>query len=120
MNFKGEVVIKMRRGFPGGLSGTESACQCRRRRFDPWSGEMLHATGATHSCAAATALVLWSLETQQLSPRIATAEAPVLQSSSSAPGEAPTVRGHALSLESSTPLPQPEKACVQRKVLKSI
>ena len=23
-------------GFPGGLSGKESACQCRRRNFDPW------------------------------------------------------------------------------------
>ena len=23
-------------GFPGGLSGKESACQCRRHGFDPW------------------------------------------------------------------------------------
>ena len=23
-------------GFPGGSSGKESACQCRRHRFDPW------------------------------------------------------------------------------------
>ena len=30
-------------GFPGGASGKESGCQCRRRkscRFDPWVGEM--------------------------------------------------------------------------------
>ena len=29
------------RGFPGGTSGKEPACQCRRRkrrRFDPWAG----------------------------------------------------------------------------------
>ena len=24
-------------------SGKESACQCRRHRFDPWSGEIPHA-----------------------------------------------------------------------------
>ena len=30
-------------GFPGGASGKESACQCRRhksRRFDPWVGKI--------------------------------------------------------------------------------
>ena len=30
-------------GFPGGASGKEPACQCRRRerhRFDPWVGKM--------------------------------------------------------------------------------
>ena len=31
------------RGFPGGVSGQESACQCRRREscgFDPWVGKI--------------------------------------------------------------------------------
>ena len=27
-------------GLPGWLSGKESACQCRRHRFDPWVGEI--------------------------------------------------------------------------------
>ena len=27
------------RGFPGGLAGRESACQCRRHGFNPWMGE---------------------------------------------------------------------------------
>ena len=28
-------------GFPGGISGKESACQCRRfKKFDPWVGKM--------------------------------------------------------------------------------
>ena len=27
------------------LSGKESACQCRRHRFDPWSGKISHAMG---------------------------------------------------------------------------
>ena len=27
-------------GLPGWLSGKECACQCRRRRFDPWVGKM--------------------------------------------------------------------------------
>ena len=27
-------------GFPGGTSGKERACQCRRRRFHPWVGKI--------------------------------------------------------------------------------
>jgi len=30
-------------GFPGGTSGKESACQCRRRKklqFNPWAGKI--------------------------------------------------------------------------------
>ena len=30
-------------GLPQGLSGNESACQCRRLGFDPWSRKMAHA-----------------------------------------------------------------------------
>ena len=36
-------VSYMLRGFPGGTSGKEPACQCRRRkryRFDPWVGKI--------------------------------------------------------------------------------
>ena len=31
-------------GLPWWLSGKESACQCRRHRFDPWSGRIPHAS----------------------------------------------------------------------------
>ena len=31
-------------GLPWWLSGKESACQCRRQGFDPWSGKISHAT----------------------------------------------------------------------------
>jgi len=27
-------------GFPGGSNGKESACQCRRPRFDSWVGKI--------------------------------------------------------------------------------
>ena len=27
-------------GFPGGLDGKESTCQCRRPGFDPWVGKI--------------------------------------------------------------------------------
>ena len=27
-------------GFPGGSDGKESACQCRRPRFNPWVGKI--------------------------------------------------------------------------------
>ena len=36
-------VYEMIQGFPGGVSGKEPACQCRRcgrRRFDPWVGKI--------------------------------------------------------------------------------
>ena len=37
-------------GFPWGLSGKESACQCRRPRFSPWVWEdPLEEEVATHS-----------------------------------------------------------------------
>ena len=32
------------RGLPWGFSGEESACQCRRHGFDPWSRKIPHAT----------------------------------------------------------------------------
>ena len=34
------------------LSGKESACQCRRHRFAPWSGRIPHATEHLSSCTA--------------------------------------------------------------------
>ena len=42
-------------GLPWWLSGKESTCQCRRRGFDPWSGEMPHAAELLSPRAAATA-----------------------------------------------------------------
>ena len=36
--------IILLQGFPGGTSGKESACQCRRHKrcgFDPWVGKIL-------------------------------------------------------------------------------
>ena len=47
-------------GLPWGLSGKESACQCGRHGFDPWSEKIPRAT-------------------EQLSPRVTTTEA-MLQS----------------------------------------
>ena len=43
--------LKVPRGFPGGASGKEPACQCRRCkrcRFDPWE-DPLEKKMATHS-----------------------------------------------------------------------
>ena len=54
---------------PWWLSGKESACPCRRLRFDPWSGKIPHTV-------------------EQLSPRTTTIE-PVLESSQTATTEAP-------------------------------
>ena len=42
------------------LSGKESACQCRRRGFDPWSRKIPHAVEKLSLCATAIEPVLWS------------------------------------------------------------
>ena len=40
------------------LSSKESACQCRRHGFDPWSGKIPHAAGQLSLCATTTEPVL--------------------------------------------------------------
>ena len=37
------ICVSVCLGFPGGISGKEPACQCRRRKrpgFDPWVGKI--------------------------------------------------------------------------------
>ena len=55
-------------GFPCWLSGKESTCQCRRPRFDPWSGKTPRAAEQLSSCAASER-VLEGLGAALLSPR---------------------------------------------------
>ena len=47
-------------GLPWCLSGKESACPCRRHRFDPQSGKTPYTTGRLHASATTTEPVLWS------------------------------------------------------------
>ena len=53
------------KGFPGGTSGKESACQCRRHErlgFDPWLGKIpLEEEMVTHSSVLAWR-ILWTEE----------------------------------------------------------
>ena len=52
-----EVEIKSKcRDFPGG--GKESTCQCRRHRFDNWSGKIPHAKEKLSLCAITMESVL--------------------------------------------------------------
>ena len=55
-------------GLPRRLSGKESACQCRRHRFDPWSRKIPHSMEQLSLCATTIEPVLES-------PGIATTEA---------------------------------------------
>ena len=41
-------------GLPWWRSGWESACQCRGRGFEPWSGKIPHAAEQLSPCATAT------------------------------------------------------------------
>ena len=36
------IVLWYQQSFQGGATGKESACQCRRHRFNRWLGKMLH------------------------------------------------------------------------------
>ena len=45
-------------GLPWWLSGKESVCQCRRRGFDPWYGEISHALEQLSLSVTATESVL--------------------------------------------------------------
>ena len=47
-------------GLPWWLSGNESACQCRRQGFDPWSGKIPHATEQVSPRATTTEPSRWS------------------------------------------------------------
>ena len=73
------------RGFPGGSVGEESACQCRRLRFNPWSGKIPH---------AAERLNPWATNTEPVSqsPGAAATEARVPESLCSSTREATTTR----------------------------
>ena len=42
-------------------NGKESACQCRRHGYDPWSGKIPHVEGKLCPCTSTTEPVLWSL-----------------------------------------------------------
>ena len=46
--------------FPGGSSGKESACQCRRDRLDPWSGKNPPVVEQLSLCVTTTESVLQS------------------------------------------------------------
>ena len=53
-----KLLKKIMAGFSGGSVGKESACQCRRRGFDPWSGKILHAAQQPSPCATTIEPVL--------------------------------------------------------------
>ena len=38
--FLPQIVLNSISHFPGGTSGKEFTCQCRRSRFDPWAGKI--------------------------------------------------------------------------------
>ena len=59
-------------GLPWWLSGKDFACQCKRNRFNPWSGRIPCATEQLGPCATAVEPVLQSPELQLLSPCAAT------------------------------------------------
>ena len=49
--FPAETFIKI---VPLGLSGNESACQCRRHQFDPWFRKIPHALEKLSLCTRTT------------------------------------------------------------------
>ena len=69
-----ELAIKLAPGLFWWLSGKEpmSLCQCRRHRFNPWSGKIPHAAGQLSPCTTTIKPVLWNLgvkTTEALGPQ---------------------------------------------------
>ena len=64
------IANKMLPGFPWWLSGKESACQCRKHGFNPWSGKIPHASEQLSPWATTVLFSLCSRaqEPQLLSP----------------------------------------------------
>ena len=50
---------KARVGASWWLNGKESVCQCRRNRFDPWSGEIPQASGQLNLCSTTADPAFW-------------------------------------------------------------
>ena len=71
-------VEKQLLGLPQWLNGKESACQCGRQVFDPWSGKITHGVGQLSLCATLLSLCCRACKPQLLSPQATTLE-PVLQ-----------------------------------------
>ena len=71
--------LRCRLGLPW-LSGKESACPCRRHRFNPGSGKIPHATEQLTLCTIATEPVLQSLEAATSEPMCPNCLAPSTQS----------------------------------------
>ena len=79
---------------PRWFNGKESACQCRRHRFHPWSGKIPHAVEQLNWCTMtvdclACALGPGSHNSWAHAPQLLT---PVTQSLYSSAGEATTMR----------------------------
>ena len=55
-------------GLPWWLSGKEFACQCKRHRFNPWSGKIPHALGQLSHTPQLWSLCSRAREPQLLSP----------------------------------------------------
>ena len=68
------------------LSGKESTCQCRRHRFDPWSGKIPNVAEQLSLCTTNTEPMLpRTCALQQEEPRQWEAHAPQLRSSPRSP-----------------------------------
>ena len=50
--------LNQNQGLPWWLSGKESDCQCRRHRFNPWSGKIRHAVEQLSLCTTTSEPVL--------------------------------------------------------------
>ena len=101
-----------RSGLPWRLSGKEPTCQCRRPRFDPWSGKIPHGVEQLSLCATTAEPVLQSPGAPTTGPTCLnhwslSAREPVLRNKRSLRNEKPTHRNEE----------QPSLAATREKVV---
>ena len=109
------LTLKATTGLPWWLSGNKSTCQCRRHRFDPWSGEISQGAEILSRCATTVEPVFWSLGVPATEPTCPNYWSPctlkpVLCSKRSHHNEARTLQG-----KSRPWLPQLEKSLHRNK-----
>ena len=108
------TLSKINWGLPSWHSGKESACQCRRCKFDPWSGKIPHAVKQLSLCATSIDPMFeipWATTTE---PAYRNYRSPPCPRAHSLQQEKPPHwETHTPQLESSPHLPQLKKSLPQ-------
>ena len=105
-----DLIKKIVQGLPWRLNGNESAYQCRRHRFELWSGKIPQASDQLSLCTTPIKPVFWSLKATTTEPVCCNCCSPCTQSPCFTAREVTTIRSLCTATKSSPHLPQLQKS----------